>query len=117
MQYLGFDVYEKSINPVESSGINACVFMAKDGEETVLIVAPKEGSKTSAVDLGFSGVALGDGKFRAPLNHENAVVLRKLFPFTAPVRGLSRPKSFGLGDRLDLGDGYIIGHTGKHTNM
>jgi hypothetical protein len=90
MRYLGFEAYEKSINPIGSS----VVFMVKDGDETAIIIAGEE--------PGFKGVDIGDGKFRAPLIHENAEALRSLFPFTAPVRGLSRPRSFGLGDRLGI---------------
>jgi len=97
MQYLGFDAYEKSINKVEQS----VVFMAKDGDETAIIIAAEAGSK-SVSELGFKGVETGDGKYRCPLTHENAETLRRLFPFTAPVRGLSKPRSFGLGDRLGI---------------
>jgi len=96
MQYFGFEAYERSIHNIESS----VVFMAKDGDETVIIAAPQEGK--AAADLGFKGAPLDGGKFRAPLTHENAGVLRKLFPFTAPVRGLKNPRSFGVGDRLGI---------------
>jgi hypothetical protein len=97
MQYLGFEAYEKSINAVGSS----VVFMAKDGDETVIIAAPGSAGKP-ADNPGFTGAALGGGKFRAPLTHENAEVLRKLFPFTKPVKGLKRDRSFGVGDRLGI---------------
>ncbi|MCL2130597.1 MAG: tagaturonate epimerase family protein [Treponema sp.] len=96
IQYYGFETFKESINTVESF----TVFMAKDGDETFLVISAQGGK--SGADLGFNGTSLGDGKFKAPLNHENAEVLRKLFPFTAPVRGLSKPKSFGLGDRLGI---------------
>ena len=103
MRYLGFEAFEKSINNVEPN----IVFMAKDskpgttpGSETVLIIASQGGR--SGAQLGFNGEDLGDGIFRAPLNHDNANVLRRLFPFTAPIRGLSSPRSFGLGDRLGI---------------
>ncbi|MDR0495617.1 MAG: tagaturonate epimerase family protein [Treponema sp.] len=98
MQYLGFETYEKSINSIDSS----VVFMAKDGNETVIITEGK-------AQLGFKGTELEDGKFRSPLTHENAEVLRRLFPFTAPVRGLSKPVSFGLGDRLGIATQGHIG--------
>jgi hypothetical protein len=95
MQYLGFEAYEKSINNIDSS----VVFMANDNGETVIIIAGKDGAAASAI--GFKAVDIG-GKFKAALNHENANVLRKLFPFTAPVRVLGKDKSFGLGDRLGI---------------
>ena len=123
MQYLGFDAYEKSINKLDSFD----VFMAKDGTETVLIIADNDGKQAADKEtaackgpaagkepasgpaaslaigpLGFIGVEFGGGKFKAPLNHKNAEVLRKLFPFTAPAPGLSKPVSFGLGDRLGI---------------
>ena len=50
---------------------------------------------------GFTGRDTGDG-FAAPLNHENAQLLRKLFPFTAPKPLLSEIRTFGLGDRLGI---------------
>ena len=35
-----------------------------------------------------------------PLTNANAKVLRRLFPFTAPVRVLGKDRSIGCGDRL-----------------
>jgi len=96
MQYSGFDAYEKSINKINGS----FVFMAKDKGETVIVTAAEDGK--NSVPMGFTGSDIGEGKFLAPLTHENAVVLRRLFPFTAPCRGLKKPRSFGLGDRLGI---------------
>jgi hypothetical protein len=93
MNYLGFDACEKSIHKAGSS----TVFMAKEGNETVIIAAGKD-----AAALGFQGKELEDGKFKIPLTHENALVLRKLFPFTAPTRVLRKDRSFGVGDRLGI---------------
>jgi hypothetical protein len=90
MNYLGFEAYEKSINKISGS---AAVFMAKDGDEDFIIAQGIE---------DFKGEKLGDGKVKAPLTHENAVVLRKLLPFTAPSRVLTKDRSFGLGDRLGI---------------
>ncbi|MDR2393795.1 MAG: tagaturonate epimerase family protein [Treponema sp.] len=95
MRYLGFDAYEKSIHTIGSS----VVFMAREGDATVIICAPQAGVPEP---LGFTGQDLGDGRLRVPLTHENAEVLRKHFPFTAPVRGLTRDRSFGVGDRLGI---------------
>lgn len=50
---------------------------------------------------GFSGEETG-GVFLAPLTHENAVLLRKLFPFTAPRPILGSIRTFGVGDRLGI---------------
>lgn len=96
MNYSGFDVYEKSIH--KTSGPDpATVFMAKDGEEIVIVAEYGAGGNP-----GFTGTDLGNGKIKAPLSHENAVALRRLFPFTAPSRVLRKDRSFGLGDRLGI---------------
>ncbi|MDR2433651.1 MAG: tagaturonate epimerase family protein [Treponema sp.] len=92
MNYSGFDVYERSIHKAEGSGVE--VFMAKDAAGDFLVIAGK--------DHGFKGERLADGKIRVPLSHENAGVLRALFPFTAPGRVLRKERSFGLGDRLGI---------------
>jgi hypothetical protein len=100
MNYLGFDAYEKSVNRIGSS----IVFMAREGDETVIITL-REGAPEGP---WFTGKDLGGGKIRAPLTHENAELLRKLFPFTAPVRVLRKDRSFGVGDRLGIaGFGHI----------
>jgi hypothetical protein len=99
MNYLGFDAYEKSMNKIGSS----LVFMAREGDETVIIV---HGGGTPEGPW-FTGKDLGDGNIRAPLTHENAETLRKLFRFTAPVRVLRKDRSFGTGDRLGIA---VFGH-------
>jgi hypothetical protein len=94
MNYSGFDAYEKSIN---KTGGSSAVFFAKLGDEDFII------AQGSAPGLeGFKGEKLGDGTIKAPLTHENAEVLRKLLPFTAPSRVLTKDRSFGLGDRLGI---------------
>jgi len=96
MNYLGFDVYEKSIHQVQVDGAAVEVFMAKEpsaGEDFLVI---------SGKAPGFTGEQLDGGKVKAPLTHDNANTLRKLFPFTAPGRVLGKDRSFGLGDRLGI---------------
>ncbi len=86
------DIFEKSVNEV-AGGI---VCMAKFDGETYLV---------STADIEFSGEKVTEGDVtytKAPLNHENANVLRKYFPFTAPVRVLGKERSFGVGDRLGI---------------
>ncbi|MCL2381411.1 MAG: tagaturonate epimerase family protein [Treponema sp.] len=90
MEYLGFDVYEKSIH---KNG-EFTVFMAREGGADVIVV---QGNNP-----GFTGTQSPGGIFKAPLNHTNAGVLRKLFPFTAPSRVLKYDRSFGVGDRLGI---------------
>ncbi|MDR0502782.1 MAG: tagaturonate epimerase family protein [Treponema sp.] len=89
-------VYINSVNNIFS----AAVYMADDNGKTVIITEEPGNNGQSA--LGFAAGDVGGGKFRAELTHENACALRRLFPWTAPVRGLSRPASFGLGDRLGI---------------
>jgi len=96
MLYQGFNAYEKSINNIDTT----VVFMAKDDDKDFLIIAASDGK--TGPQLKFNGNDPGGGKFRAELTHENANVLRSLFPFTSPVRGLKNDKSFGLGDRLGI---------------
>ena len=95
MDYLGFNAYEKSINRKGS----ALVFMIKDEEGDALIVQGK--------NPGFKGAKLPRKRIRAPLNHYNAKVLRKVFPFTAPSQVLGEDRSFGVGDRLGIAS---VGH-------
>ena len=96
MNYQGFDAYEKSINRKGAS----TVFMAKDGGVDFVIVQGK--------NPGFKGEKIPGGKVKAPLNHKNAEVLRKVFPFTAPSRVLGQERSFGVGDRLGVATGGHI---------
>ena len=81
-------IYSESINYFE--GKQVC--MADMGNYDAIIADS---------ELGFGGDTV-DGSICAPLNHENAVLLRKLFPFTAPVRVLTAERSFGVGDRLGV---------------
>jgi hypothetical protein len=80
--------------------------MANENEQTVIIIAGKNDSGFSQLSengiFGFNALDLGGGMYKAELTHENACALRKLFSFTAPVRGLKNPMSFGLGDRLGI---------------
>jgi len=85
-------VFEKSVRTKD--GIR--IYMAEEAGVTALYA---EG------DVGFSGeTKVIDGKTVtvAPLTHENALVLRKLFLFTAPIRVLGKERSFGVGDRLGI---------------
>ena len=90
MDYLGFDAYEKSINRKGPS----TVFMAKENGLDFIVVQGK--------NPGFKGEKIPGGKLKAPLDHKNAVTLRKAFPFTAPSRVLGFERSFGVGDRLGI---------------
>lgn len=94
-----FNVYPKSVHEVD--GVR--VFLVDAGAKDYLI------AESDA--LGFVGemVTAEQKKWvKADLRHDNAVTLRKLFPFTAPVRVLEREKTVGVGDRLGIAcDGHI----------
>lgn len=81
-----YGIYPKSINKAGET----TVFMAKENGEDILVAVGES---------RFSGKREGN-LCAAPLTHENAAVLRALFPFTAPVRVLGKEKTFGVGDRL-----------------
>ncbi|MCL2600928.1 MAG: tagaturonate epimerase family protein [Treponema sp.] len=104
MDYSGFDVYENSIHKVQVDGCEIEIFMAKgnsaDGGDFLVV-----GKKIP----GFSGEELSCGRYKAPLSHDNADMLRKLFPFAAPSPVLRKDRSFGLGDRLGVATPGHIG--------
>jgi len=89
-----FGVYPLSIHP---SG-DLLVFMTKECEADFLVAA----GPGSDLFQGSSFMAGQTPFVKAPLTHENAQILRKCFPFTAPVPVLGRKRSFGVGDRLGI---------------
>ncbi len=87
-----YGVYPKSVNEVDGKK----VFMAEAGGQTVII---------ADATLGFEGESFdaeGKAYVKAPLSNKNGNVLRKLFPFTAPISVLKKERSFGVGDRLGI---------------
>ncbi|NLG36753.1 MAG: hypothetical protein GX549_01965 [Clostridiales bacterium] len=88
-----YGVYPKSIR---AAG-NAKVFMAREAARDVLVATGDGAGLRGETFEGPSGSYIV-----APLSHENACALRRLFPFTAPTRVLGRDRSFGVGDRLGI---------------
>ena len=82
-------VYERSRHTAGS----CTVCMLRGESEDMLLITGE--------NHGFTGRDTCDG-LAATLNHENAQLLRKLFPFTAPKPLLSEIRTFGLGDRLGI---------------
>ena len=84
-------------NSVHTTGLGVVVFMARLADEDYLIAQGK---------AGFIGEtffnAAGEACIKAPLTHENAQILRILFPFTAPSPVLNKERTVGVGDRLGL---------------
>ena len=88
-----YGVYPRSVNQIGE----VYVFMARAAEGDTLVC--------TSCDLDFEGECLtahGAKCLIAPLTHANACVLRRLFPFTAPVPVLGRPRTIGVGDRLGI---------------
>jgi len=91
-------IYEKSVN--EISGIT--ILMADAGEEDIF-VSINGNPGFDAIEYTENGISY----YKAALTHKNAEVLRKLFPYTAPVAALKSKRTFGMGDRLGTA---CIGH-------
>ena len=83
------ETYPKSVHRAG----DAVVSMLRGADADVLSVR--------GTNPGFSGKE-EDGVWFCPLTHENAVLLRKLFPFTAPRPVLDDVRTFGVGDRLGI---------------
>lgn len=93
-------VYKTSVNEIDG----VTIAMAHDAKEKFLVVA---GNASSPVFKEFEGELLSGGFKKAPLSAANAAVLRKHFPWTAPVSLRDRKTTIGCGDRLGLAS---IGH-------
>ena len=88
-----FGIYPRSVNKIGDT----TVMMSADGENDVIVaVGPSVGL------AGEQGCVGGREYMAAPLTWDNGCVLRRLFPFTAPVRVLGAKRSFGAGDRLGI---------------
>ncbi|MDL2257677.1 tagaturonate epimerase family protein [Eubacteriales bacterium OttesenSCG-928-K08] len=90
-----FGVYPKSIHKTADG---AYVYMAKqeNGRDTLVTSDPSLFSQSETFENDNKTYAC------APLSHENAAALRKLFPFTAPSPVLRNERSVGVGDRLGI---------------
>lgn len=94
----GFSFYRNSINKMD----DVIVAMGRDHSSRFLMVIS---AKESGIIAEFCGEQIGgDGIFarKCPLNNNNAKVLRKYFPWTAPVSLRQRKTTIGCGDRLGL---------------
>lgn len=97
-----YGVYPDSINLLKG----CFFFMAKDGTEKKLVILVSQPSaEAGELVEGFKGETFtihGSTVKVSSLNHENAVALRKWFPYTAPIPFGKCGTSMGLGDRLGL---------------
>lgn len=89
-----FDVYPQSIH------------IAPDGSAVFMVRGSKVDFLVAQSDSMFVGEtffnAAGTRCVKAPLSHENACALRRLFPFTAPTPVLREKRTVGVGDRLGI---------------
>lgn len=87
-----YSIYSRSYHEINGE---PC-FIANAGDRDILI---------SAVSYGFIGTkfcAGGQEWVAGELSHENAVILRAAFPFTAPQPVLKKRRTVGVGDRLGI---------------
>ncbi len=91
---VAFGIYPESLHEVEGD----LLFLAKDENQKRLIVIG-----SGRIFEAFQGDTVIEGQLKScPLSHENAKVLRQLFPFTSPVSHKGHATTMGLGDRLGL---------------
>lgn len=86
---LGYTPYPKSRHTAGAAAV--CMARGKDADMLVVV----------GENPGFSGKEQ-NGVFLAPLTHDNANLLRKLFPFCAPKNVLTGVRTVGVGDRLGI---------------
>ena len=90
--------YKHSINKID----NTIIAMFRDHKTRFLMVFS---NREDGIITEFSGEQIGDSGTitrKCPLDEHNAKVLRKLFPWTAPISLRDRKTTVGCGDRLGL---------------
>lgn len=79
---------------------------APDGSLVTMAARGDQDYLLADAAAGFTGKELPDASgsicVLAPLDHQNADLLRVLFPFTAPIPVLTRRRTVGVGDRLGI---------------
>ncbi|TYP53248.1 tagaturonate epimerase family protein [Thermosediminibacter litoriperuensis] len=94
-----YKVYPESINVLAG----CTLFMARVNDQKKLVIIKDEPSRIFDDFTGEKIFALNGKEIKvASLNHDNAIVLRRWFPFTAPVTFGKEGMSIGLGDRLGI---------------
>ena len=91
---LNLKVYPLSVN----QNAESVYFMINCGSEDKLVIIGSDATNFE----GQAGANNGVSYTICPLNHHNALELKKVFAFTAPIRVLGKKRSFGLGDRLGI---------------
>lgn len=91
-----YEIYPRSLTEKDGTYL----FMTKISGEKKLVIMGED--KTTEAFKGELTSQAGKKVKIAPLNHENAEVLRKFFDFTNPIPFGKEGSSLGLGDRLGL---------------
>ncbi|MDI3548758.1 MAG: tagaturonate epimerase [Halanaerobiales bacterium] len=105
-----YDIYKNSIQKRD----NSLLFISKTklGKDLIILNQSKIFDKFQGRVINRDGMILKI----APLNHENAEILREEFEFTNPVSFGKEQATFGLGDRLGIATpGHIL--TIKETEV
>ncbi|MFH0993324.1 MAG: tagaturonate epimerase family protein [bacterium] len=87
-------VYPASINQVG----RLFVLMVREANADFVIAFGPGSEEFSGNPFSFKG----ENGVKTTLSHATAILLRRLFPFTAPVPVLKYPRTFGVGDRLGI---------------
>ena len=101
----GYQVYPESLRRNDDNYF----FIVKDNKKKYLVVSGKESKK-------FEGEFIAEGTKLSSLNHNNAELLKEIFPELSPVPSNLRT-SFGFGDRLGLATPAHIECVRKHNNV
>ena len=84
-------------------------FITKDNKKKYLVVSGKKAKR-------FEGEFIAERTKLSSLNHNNAELLKEIFPELSPVSSNLRT-SFGFGDRLGLATPAHIECVRKHDNL
>lgn len=103
-----YRVHPDSIHKIKGKKV---FLFEENGTDWLMATSPELGFKGEMMDAGH------EVWVKAPLDHENAVVLRELFPFTAPSRVLDKDITMGVGDRLGIATAGHIKVFNKYANV
>ena len=94
--FAGYGIYPLSIKYCRGSFL----FILKDKTEKKLVIL-YEGDLYN--EFAGENMIISEAKIKVcPMNHFNCLIIRREFPYTAPVPVLKNHKTIGLGDRLGL---------------